>query len=473
MAFTSLAFIFHFLPIFLLVYYIIKPRYRNVVLLMGSLVFYACGNPYYLLLLAISVLVNYFYANRIYTLNEYSKQNGTDTKAARTVWLISALIFNIGLLFAFKYVPFCISIINTIWNLKLGAPVLGLPLGISFYTFQMISFVMDINRAKYNERIRFIDYATYATMFPQITSGPITRYSDISRELISYRYVSLSGLERGITYFAIGMGYKVLIADKIAALWNDIWRVGALGIDAATAWLGAWGYSFEIYFDFAGYSLMAIGVASMLGFTLPTNFDEPYSTKSMTSFWRKWHITLGAWFRDYLYIPMGGNRVGTFRLVINLFVVWVLTGIWHGASYNFLIWGLFLFVIMVLEKYLLYRRLESSKVLGHIYMFILIPVSWTIFNISNPSELYTYLCRMFMIPIQGTVDAGFQKFLDLISTYWWMLIICIVFATPYPMRFINRYKKSILLKIALLAVLWFSIYQLAISVSNPFIYFAF
>ncbi len=473
MAYTSLAFIFHFLPIFLLIYYLVKPRYRNAVLLMGSLVFYAWGNPYYLLLLAVSVLVNYFYASRIFNLNEYTKQNGTSTRAARIVWLIGALIFNVGLLFAFKYIPFCISIVNSIWDLRLGMPVMGLPLGISFYTFQMVSFVVDIYRAKYEERVSLYNFATYATMFPQITSGPITRYSDISRELISYRYVNLSGLERGISLFAIGVGYKVLIADKIAALWNDIWRAGALGIDSLTAWLGAWGYSFEIYFDFAGYSLMAIGVASMLGFTLPTNFDEPYSSKSMTAFWRRWHITLGTWFRDYLYIPLGGNRVGRFRMYINLFIVWLFTGIWHGASYNFIIWGLFLFVVIVIEKSLLYDRLEKSRILGHLYMAIMIPVSWTIFNISNLSELRAYLSRMFLIPVEGDVSAGLGKFVELISTYWWMLIVCILFATPYPMRFYKKYSKSILVKCALFAILWFGIYQMAVSDSNPFIYFAF
>ncbi|MBP9996495.1 MAG: MBOAT family protein [Lachnospiraceae bacterium] len=473
MAFSSLSFILRFIPIFLIVYYLVKPRYRNAVLLIGSMVFYACGNPYYLVLLAFSVLVNYFYANRIYRLNEYDKENNVSNIAARRVWLICALIFNIALLLIFKYLGFGISIANSVANLSLAAPLLTLPLGISFYTFQMISFVVDVYRRKYEEKVSLFHFATYATMFPQITSGPITRYEIIERTLVSYRYANPAMLEQGITTFIVGLGYKVLLADKIASLWNDVWRVGALGIDPLTAWLGAIGYSFEIYFDFAGYSLMAIGVGNMLGFRLPTNFDNPYMVKSMTEFWRKWHITLGTWFRDYLYIPLGGNRKGQCRMYINLLIVWMLTGLWHGASYNFLVWGLFLFIVIAIEKTFLGELVEKSKVIGHIYMWLLIPVSWTIFNITDLQLLGEYLCRMFFVKLPGMVNNGYDKFVELISVYWWMILLCAFFCTPYPQKWLEKFGKSWLVKALLLIILWVCIYQLAQSGNNPFIYFSF
>lgn len=519
MVFSGLAFIFHFFPIFLTVYYIAKPRFRNIVLLFGSIVFYAMGNPIYVLLLAVSVLVNYFIACRIfavYSLREpesaamasgeaaasetseagknvrsydieiidMDKEEAEESEpedvnvtktghGAATVWLITALIFDLGILCIFKYLDFILEMTDSIFSTGIKGPGLALPLGISFYTFQMISFVTDVYRQDIPERTGLLKFTTYATMFPQITSGPITRYNEVSERLDHKKGVSAGLLEKGITAFVLGLGYKVLLADKIAALWNEVWRAGAYGIDVATAWLGAWGYSMEIYFDFMGYSLMAMGVGMMLGFNLPVNFTEPYSTKTMTSFWRNWHVTLGRWFRDYLYIPLGGNRCSKPRMLFNMLVVWLLTGIWHGAGYNFIIWGLFLFVILMIEKLTYGKWMEKTKVLGHLYMIILIPLSWTIFNITDVTQLSEYLMRMAGIPLEGMVVYGFNMLRELVTTYWWLILLCIFFCTPYPMRFFKRYYRNFVVKLLLLALFWYSVYQAALSGGNPFIYFQF
>ncbi len=512
MVFSELAFLFHFFPIFLIVYYIARGKARNIVLLLGSLIFYALGNPLYVLLLIASVLVNYLVANRIQTIfarireadpwrdeDEFIKENDEDPMdiidldeddetdlskddaekklehkpAAATIWLITGLIYNLGVLCIFKYLDFILEVSDSFFATGLKGPNLALPLGISFYTFQMISFIVDVYREDTESRVSFLHFAAYSTMFPQIASGPITRYGEVKETLDRVRGVKAAYLEKGMIAFTLGLGYKVLLADKIAALWNDVWRVGALGIDVATAWLGAWGYSMQIYFDFWGYSLMAMGVAGMLGFNLPINFSEPYSSKTMTGFWRNWHITLGRWFKDYIYIPMGGNRCGTIRMLFNMLVVWLLTGIWHGAGYNFIIWGLFLFVVLMIEKLTYGKWMEKTRVIGHIYMTLLIPVSWTIFNITDITELSNYLLRMVGVPIEGMVVYGFNQFVELITTYWWIMGLCILFATPYPMRFIKKFRKSIVVKLLLLCIFWYSVYQIARSGDNPFIYFQF
>ncbi len=485
MSLTGLAFIFHFIPAFLLVYYIVPIKKRGLVLFLGSLIFYSLGSPISLLVLVLLVLLNYFYANRIYkhSISE-DEPLPTPDKIAK-LWLIVAIATDVGVLFAFKYlrvileafgVPFITKLVSIaeISNI-LGAFTqrLVIPLGISFIIFQLLSFVIDMYRGKYAEGVSLYHFAIYATMFPQISSGPITRYSDICENIERPNYVNPKLLEEGIIYFVLGLSYKVLLADKIAALWNDVWRVGASGIDTASAWLGAWGYSFEIYFDFFGYSMMAMGVAMLLGYRLPVNFTEPYSQKTMTSFWRNWHITLGRWFRDYLYIPMGGNRGSGLRTIFNIFIVWMFTAIWHGASINFLFWGLFLFAVIFTEKYITGKWLEKTKVLGHIYMLLLIPVSWMIFNITNPILLKEYLMRMLGLPVEGMVISGLAKFYSLCETYWWLMLICILFATPYPMKFIKKYQGKFLVKLMLFVAFWYSIYQLAISGNNPFIYFSF
>lgn len=455
MAFSSLGFIFHFLPIFLITYFAVKPKFRNIVLLVGSLVFYSFGKPWQLLLLLISTIVNYLLVGPIYDLNIRERKSNISTQSARARWLALAIIYDIGLLVYFK-----VNMPNE------------LPVGISFYTFQMVSFAVDVYRGEYRGHFRLFNYVCYATCFPQITSGPITRYADVYEQLENNRVV-LARLERGAAYFAFGLGTKVLLADKIAALWSDICRVGPYGIDSLAAWLGAWGYSFQIYFDFWGYSLMAMGVGSILGFTLPVNFNNPYCAKTMTDFWRRWHITLGKWFRDYLYIPMGGNRVSKVRNIVNIFVVWMLTALWHGGGINFIIWGLFLFYIIMLEKLFFGEDLQRSKIGGHIYMFIIIPVSWMIFTITDLNQLREYFIRLLFLPLPGMVVNGYSKFTELLDTYWWLLLLCILFSTPLPGKLFEKHYKAFPVKIILLVIFWLSIYQLVMTGSNPFVYFKF
>lgn len=472
MSFSGLAFVFHFLPLFLIAYYVFPKRFRNIILLLGSLIFYAIGNPYYLLLLVISVLINFLLADRIYLARTKEKENES-AKSFAKAWLILALVYDVGMLFAFKYMGFVLSNVEKLSGKEMPVFEWALPLGISFYTFQMISFVVDIYRQNYEKRIHLFHFAVYAVMFPQIASGPITRYGDVRERIEHPAGVTAGMLEKGAVYFVSGLGYKVLLADKITSLWNDIRTVGPLGIDVATAWLGAWGYSMQIYFDFFGYSLMAIGVAMMLGFRLPDNFDDPYCSKSMTEFWRRWHMTLGKWFRDYIYIPLGGNRCSYPKMIFNIFMVWLLTGIWHGANWNFIIWGLMLFVVMFTEKTWTGKWLEKSKVIGHLYMLVLIPVFWAIFGISDMTELSHFLLRLINVPIEGMVVNGFNQFMAMVSTYWWMLLIGALFCTPYPMRLIRKFYKNFIVKIILFAIFWYCVYQMANSGNNPFIYFSF
>ena len=507
MSFAGLAFIFHFLPAFLIAYYLTPVKHRRLTLLAGSLAFYGIGSPLYLCLLIGSVLINYGISVRIHHLakKKATKSAKSSTIHRKRAWLIVAIIYNIGILFTFKYYDTVAAGINKILgsidgaDSQLGAasgvggwqlPELGLllPLGISFYTFQMLSFIFDVYSRKIKGRVSLYHFAVYATMFPQIGAGPIVRFVDINQDIYRPSPVKGHTLERGMMFFAVGLSYKVLLADKLASLWTDVWRVGVSGIDVASAWLGAWGYSLQILFDFSGYSLMAIGVGLMLGFGLPENFNEPYSAKTMTDFWRRWHITLGKWFRDYIYIPMGGSRRGRGRMILAMFVVWMTTGLWHGASLNFIIWGLFLFVTMLVEKLLTNKWLEGSRVLGHIYMFILIPVSWMIFNITDVGILGEYLLRM----VGGLVDTasadsllmstvtfgvagmnGFELFLELIGNYWWLLVLGAFFATPLPRKFFLKYEKTIWVKAPLFLLFWLSVYELAVSSNNPFIYFGF
>ena len=483
MSFAGLAFIFHFMPVFLIVYFLTPVKHRRLVLLLGSLVFYGIGQPVYLPLLIGSVLINYLIFTRIHHLvkikaTESAKSSYTFRKRA---WLIVAIVLNVGVLFTFKYYD----------------TGLLLPLGISFYTFQELSFIFDVYTGKIKGRVSLYHFAIYATMFPQIGAGPIVRFVDINEDI--YRPVPVKGkfLERGMMFFATGLSYKVLLADKLASLWTDVWRVGASGIDILSAWLGAWGYSLQILFDFSGYSLMAIGVGMMLGFSLPENFNVPYASKTMTEFWRRWHITLGSWFRDYIYIPMGGSRRGKARMVLAMFIVWMATGIWHGASINFVIWGLFLFLTMLIEKLLTYKWLNKSRIIGHIYMFLLIPVSWMIFNITDVGVLLEYLLRMVGLVVNQTDSGlnilvangtsytayslgfnafgmnGLGLFIELISNYWWLLILGALFATSLPKKFFLKYEKTIWVKLPLFLLFWLSIYELAVSSNNPFIYFGF
>lgn len=473
MVFSSMEFMFRFLPVFLIAYFLTKPPYRNATLIAGSLIFYAYGEPIYIFLMVFSILVNYKLTQNIKKYYTEEAKTGVERRIQRKSLLIIAMVFNFGTLFFFKYLNFFIEIVNNMSNSKLHGITITMPLGISFYTFQMAAYVIDVYRGDYEGDDDLMAFAAYVCMFPQLIAGPIVNYREV-KEKLHKRKVNLKEIEWGTSLFIMGLTYKVLLANKIASLWNDVQTVGVFGINTPTAWLGSWGFSMQLFFDFFGYSLMAIGLGHIMGFKFPTNFNNPYVSVSATEFWRRWHITLSRWFRDYVYIPLGGNRVGKGRLVFNTFIVWFLTGLWHGASWNFIIWGLFFFVLLMLEKNFYLDKLEKNRILGHIYMLIVIPVSWTIFNITDLSKLGLYLKRMFFIPIKGSVVInGMDYFGMLFGRYWWLLLICAFCCTPIPYKMIKKTYKNPITKVILFALLWLSVYQIAQGGNNPFLYFRF
>jgi len=462
--FSSLEFIFRFLPLFLIIYYVMPARFRNAVLFLGSLCFYAWGDLKYLVLILISILVNFLAVREMKRNKVYSR-----------IWLIAALLFNFGILFFFKYINFAIENINVpLRALTHGTGIaslqLGLPLGISFYTFQAVSYVIDIYRGDCKENPNLFRFATYLVMFPKLVSGPIAAYGDMVEQLEERRY-GLFKFEKGLKLFVVGLGMKVLIANRIGILWNDIQTIGFESISTPLAWLGSFGYSLQLYFDFQGYSLMAIGIGRMLGFHLPENFNHPYMSKSMTEFWRRWHMTLGAWFRNYVYIPLGGNRRGTGRLALNMLVVWLLTGLWHGASWNFVLWGLVLFLLILLEKLFFKRILDNSRVIARIYMLLAIPLTWTLFAISNLKDAGIYFGRMFGIVPGINVNAG--DFMKYLGQYKWLFIVGLFFCFPFGKRLFEKFQNSIFCTAFLFLVFWYSVYLLANGINNPFLYFQF
>ena len=464
MVFSSLEFIFRFLPLFLLIYYIIPARFRNAVLFLGSLCFYAWGDLKYLFLILISILINYFIVIEMKRNKIYSR-----------MWLIAALLYNFGMLFFFKYINFVIENINIpvralTHGTGIGALQLGLPLGISFYTFQAVSYVIDVYREDIKVNPNLFRFATYLVMFPKLVSGPIAAYGDMEEQLAERRY-GLFKFEKGLKLFVIGLGMKVLLANRIGILWNDIQTIGFESISTPLAWLGSFGYSLQLYFDFQGYSLMAIGIGRMLGFHLPENFNHPYMAKSMTEFWRRWHMTLGAWFRNYVYIPLGGNRRGTGRLAINMLVVWLLTGLWHGASWNFVLWGLVLFILILFEKLYFKRILDRSRIIARIYMLLAIPLTWTLFAVSNLRDAGIYFGRMFGVVPGINVNTG--DFMKYFGQYKWLFLVGFLFCFPYGKRLFQKFQNNIFCTAILFLIFWYSVYLLANGINNPFLYFQF
>lgn len=473
MLFSSVGFLFRFLPIFMIVYLIVPARYRNVILLVGSLVFYGVGEPYFVLLLVLSVLVN-FALSRYMFWEPKSPQNNRKKKAAkrRKRALFLALVFDFGALFVFKYWDFAVENVNGLTgNQILPVLSLALPLGISFYTFQMVSYLLDCYWGKISQRAGLVDFATYICMFPQLIAGPIVRYGEVS-ERMAERRIRIRDLENGLKLFAAGLGLKVLLANQIGTLWNTIMTAGPGNLHVLVAWLGALAYSFQIYFDFWGYSVMAMGLGKMLGFRIPRNFDNPYTSRSIAEFWRRWHITLGSWFREYVYIPLGGNRKGSARTVFNLFVVWALTGLWHGADWNFLLWGLGFFLVISLEKKTYGKWIEQSSVLGHIYTLLLIPVTWIIFAITDIRQLGAYLVNMAGIHTGGVL-VGTGQFVRYLKEYGILLIACVIFITPFPKKWYHKWKDRWFMIIFLLLIFWWSVYEIVVGSNNPFLYFRF
>lgn len=451
------------MPLFFLCYFLTPKTFRNIVLFLGSIIFYAVGEPVYVLLMLFSILVNFMLCVHM----------AREKRARQRKWLLGCiLILDFGMLFLFKYYDFAAQNVNLLLHRE-AVPMLNLtlPLGISFYTFQIASYAADIYRRKMKHTGTLLEFATYVSMFPQLIAGPIVQYQEVSSELES-RKTTLYSIEKGLEIFCFGLGAKVLLANKIWIFWNQIQGIGYANLSTPAAWMGAVAYSFHIYFDFWGYSLMAIGLGHMLGFHLPRNFESPYMVKSVTEFWRKWHMTLGRFFREYVYIPLGGNRKGNLRMLINMLIVWSLTGLWHGASWNFVLWGLGFFVLLSLEKFIYGKFLENSRIIGHIYIWILIPVTWVVFAIPDLEQLAVYLQQLAGIHRQPVLVST-DQLMRYVREYGRLFAACAFFSTGLPKRIYYGIRGGIVVVALALAVFWMSVYELANGINNPFLYFRF
>lgn len=472
MVFSSLEFLLVFFPVFFLIYYLLPFRMKNGFLLIGSLCFYFYGSrryPAYAFLLIVAVCCDYLLARLI----------GSSSGRRRKFCLVVGLICNFGWLFALKYAAFVSASLNGLIPALFPGSAFALPLmdwvlpvGISFYTFQGVSYLIDVYRGDIPAEPSLLKLGTYLCMFPVVTAGPIVKYGEVAEHL-NRRTFSPKAVGDGAKEFILGLGLKVLLANRIGPLWKAVGTIGFESVSTPLAWMGIAAFSFQIYFDFYGYSLMAVGLGRMLGFELPQNFRYPYTALSMTDFWRRWHITLGRWFREYLYIPLGGNRRGFPITVRNLLIVWLTTGVWHGASWNFVVWGLLLFLLMLIERMGLKKILEKYRPLGRLYMLLVIPLSWLPFAIADFSQLWRYLGRLFpFVPVKDAVIyAG--DYLKYGRMYGFLLLLGFVFCTPWPRKVFDRFRDTAWGTLLLLAVFWASLYGLYKGMNDPFMYFQF
>lgn len=458
MVFSSILFIFRFLPIAMGIYFLTPKKLKNLSLLILSLIFYSWGEPRYFLLMIASIFADYFISINI--------EKNNKNKKIKILLLAISIIFNVGILFFFKYINFFIENINSIFNMSLNNVKITLPLGISFYTFQTMSYTIDVFLGKVKAEKNIINFGAFVCLFPQLIAGPIVKYIDISKELKN-RDINLDEIQEGIRLFILGLGSKVLIANNIGSLWNEVETMGFNNISTILAWMGIIAFSLQIYFDFNGYSLMAIGLGKILGFNFPNNFNYPYESRSITEFWRRWHITLGQWFKQYVYIPLGGNRLGRARTYFNLFIVWFLTGLWHGASYNFILWGLYFFILICIEKNGLLNLLNKHKLISHIYTIFFILVGWVLFAVIDLNKIINFLKKMFIF------NAG-NEWIYYLRNYIIIYTIAIIFSTSFLKKIYNKFVKSnIVDTIILITIFLLSIAYLVDSSYNPFLYFRF
>ncbi len=467
MVFSSSIFMFGFLAAVLPLYFLCPKKYRNLVLLIFSLFFfYAWDMPLYSLIMVFSTVFDYFNGLAI---ERY--RNKGNQKGAKAVLIIS-VVGNLAILCFYKYTNLFVTGINSILSTNIPLLNLALPIGISFYTFQTMSYTIDVYLGNCSVQKNIVNFATYVTMFPQLIAGPIVRYVDVEREL-NYRKETLKDFGLGVKRFVYGLAKKVLLANTAGAIWTEISAMQNPPV--LTAWLGAIAFSFQIFFDFAGYSDMAIGMGHMLGFKFLENFNLPYISRSITEFWRRWHISLGTWFKEYVYIPLGGNRKGLKRQILNLLIVWALTGFWHGASWNYLLWGLYFGIILILEKLFLLKALDKCpKFIRHVYSLFLIIIGWVIFANEDFTQLGLYLKNLFYSP-NGFAN-GYTLYLTLSNLALW--ILATVFSTALPSKisgYINRKHSAPewLKATGLVVLLIISIAFMVGESYNPFLYFRF
>lgn len=479
MVFSSLLFLFRFLPAVILAYYLVPTRLRNGVLFIGSLVFYGWGEPVYITLLLFSTLVDFFHGQLV----EHFQKQGRIRRARMVV--ASSVIINLGLLCFFKYTDFLIRSTNEILGTQLPLLGLALPVGISFYTFQTMSYTIDVYRGEAKAQKDLIAFGAYVSMFPQLIAGPIVRYHTIAREL-SARQESLSWFSLGVRRFCIGLGKKVLIANQAGALFSEISGMFADDRSILLVWLGIFAFGMQIYFDFSGYSDMAVGLGAMFGFHFPENFRYPYTASSITEFWRRWHISLGTWFREYVYIPLGGNRRGVRVQVRNILIVWLLTGIWHGAGFNFLLWGLYFGVLLLAEKLFLKGILERlPRAAGIFYAQVLVILGWVLFAFEDMGQIGVWLSQMagFYRTAAGSfLPLATDRTVYLFLSNLLLLGAAVLGATRLPalgagfaMKLLEKKKgaREVLELSFCLLLLLFSTAFLVNAGYNPFLYFRF
>lgn len=476
MVFSSLTFLFAFLPIVFIIYYAVPQKAKNVVILVSGLLFYAWGEPIYVLAMILSTFIDYT-AGRI--IDKYD-----DKPKIRTICLIVSLVMNIGLLGTFKYLGFLINSVNGWFGLSIPNPNLPLPIGISFFTFQSMSYTIDLYRRNIKVQKSAVNFIAFVTLFPQIVAGPIVRYEDVQNELDN-RSITEKMLGDGISRFITGLGKKVLIANNIGMLWTQVKGMDYGELSAVTAWLGILAFTFQIYFDFSGYSDMAIGLGKMMGFNFPENFNYPYMSHSISEFWRRWHITLGAWFKSYIYIPLGGNRKGLPRTIVNLLIVWAITGIWHGASWNFMLWGVYFGVLIILERLFMGKVLEKiPSFFSWLYTFVLVVFGWVMFEAVDTSivnvgemfgQVFSYIGAMF--GANGMVMDNTASFA--IVNYGVMFAICILGSSDMLKNAADYIRKKASewiqygFPVAQTAVMLASVAYITTSSYNPFLYFNF
>lgn len=468
MLFSSIVFLFTFLPAVLVLYYLLPERFHNPVLLLASLIFYAWGEPVYIFLMLLSILFNYFSGLDI-------ARNLTDRRLAKKS-LIFNIVVNIAILGFFKYEGFVLDSLNAVLPVHITYHPLALPIGISFYTFQILSYIIDVYRGNVKVQKNILNFALYVTMFPQLIAGPIVQYADVEEQFVN-RKSSWNKFGEGCMYFIRGLAKKVLLANTSGMIFTEVTGLGKGNVSVLSAWLGAFAYMFQIYFDFSGYSDMAVGLGKMFGFEFMKNFDYPYISKSITEFWRRWHISLSTWFKEYVYIPLGGNRVSTGKHIRNLLVVWLLTGLWHGAAWNFVAWGIYYGVILLIEKYVLKNALERLPGWArHVYSIVLVMIGWTLFAGESLGAAVQYLGLMFGIGGKGLAD---REAFYLLKSDWVVWIALILASTPVLHNSYRRIMRKLGKKKAVVNVLVYGILFmicvafLVTETYNPFLYFRF
>lgn len=471
MVFSSILFLFRFLPIFMICYFVVPQRMRNIILFLGSLVFYAWGEPVYVVLMLISTVSDYIHGRLIHHFRG---------KTAAKVFLITSLLINLFMLGFFKYADFLIQTINSVAGTAIPLFNLPLPIGISFYTFQTMSYTIDVYRGEVKVQKNILDFGVFVTMFPQLIAGPIVKYRQVADDLQN-RHIDIYSVSYGTKRFVVGLAKKVLLANSLGVLWAEISAMNYGELNVLAAWMGIVAFAFQIYFDFSGYSDMAIGLGAVLGFHFPENFNYPYISASITEFWRRWHMTLSGWFREYVYIPLGGNRKGLVRQLLNILIVWILTGIWHGAGWNFLLWGLWFALLLILEKLFLKKLLTRiPKIFGCIYTWVGVLVGWVFFSIESLKGIWEYLAAMF-----GQNGAGLwnRQALYFSKEYTLLFLIAIIASLPLAKMSVKRLETSKMgppmaiyrlgEKIVPAALLILSIAYIVEASYNPFLYFRF